>query len=193
MKKIILSSLAFFSFVIITKAQGFHLGIKGGVNLGKIDGQSFSDGFNAGFQLGGYAVLGLTKNLSLQPEVLFNQTNTKFDTTIGESFNISHAKDISLNYLSVPVLLKINASKLLAFNIGPQYSILMNKSQTVLQNVGDAFKSGDFALVLGAQVNLGGINVYGRYNIGLANIDDVGNQDNWKSQQLQLGVGIRLL
>jgi hypothetical protein len=193
MKKIILSTLAVFSFVIITNAQGFHLGLKGGVNLGKIDGQSFDQGFNAGFQLGAFAQIDFSKVLGIEPELLFNQTNTKYDTTLGQAFDISNAKNISLNYLSVPVLLRINASKLLTLNVGPQYSILMNNDQTLAQNVSNAFKSGDFAMVFGAQLNFGGINVYGRYNIGLSNISDLNNQDSWKSQQIQLGVGLRLL
>jgi hypothetical protein len=193
MKKIILSTLAVFSFVIITNAQSFHLGIKGGVNFGKVDGEPFSEGFNAGFQFGGFAQIDFSKYFGIQPELLFNQTNTKYDTAFKQAFNPANAKNISLNYLSVPVLLRIKASKLLTLNVGPQYSILMNNSQTVLQNAGDAFKSGDFAMVFGAQINLGALDVYGRYNVGLSNISNIQQQDTWKSQQFQLGLGLRLL
>jgi hypothetical protein len=193
MKRIILSALAIFSFVIITNAQGFHLGLKGGVNLGKVDGESFNQGFNAGFQLGGYAQIDFSKYLGIQPELLFNQTNTKYDTSTQQIFNLQNGSNISLNYLSVPVLLRINPSKLLTLNVGPQYSILLNNHQTILQNSENAFKNGDFSVVVGAQINLGGINVYGRYNIGLANINDIGTESSWKSEQIQLGIGLRLL
>ena len=193
MKRIILSAFAIFSFIIITNAQGFHLGLKGGVNLGKVDGESFSQGFNTGFQLGGYAQIDFSKYLGIQPELLFNQTNTKYDTSSQQIFNLQNGSNISLNYLSVPVLLRINPSKLLTLNVGPQYSILLNNHQTILQNSENAFKSGDFSVVLGAQINLGGINVYGRYNIGLANISDINTESSWKSEQIQLGIGLRLL
>ena len=193
MKKIMLSAAAVFFFALMTQAQGFHLGVKGGVNFSKIDGKSFSNGFNAGFQLGGFAQIDFSKHLGIQPEILFNQTNTKYDSAFGQAFDISNAKNISLNYLSIPILLRINASKLLSFTVGPQYSILMNNHETVFQNAGDAIKNGDFSMVAGAQINLGGLDIYGRYNIGLSNLHDISNQDNWKSQQIQLGVGLRLL
>ena len=89
--------------------------------------------------------------------------------------------------------MRINPSKLLTLNVGPQYSILLNNHQTILQNSENAFKNGDFSVVVGAQINLGGINVYGRYNIGLANINDIGTESSWKSEQIQLGIGLRLL
>ena len=61
------------------------------------------------------------------------------------------------------------------------------------RSIGNAFKGGDFAAVLGAQLNLGLLKVYGRYNIGLSNISDIADQDKWKSQAIQLGVGIKIL
>ncbi len=193
MKKIFLSTLAIFSFVIFTNAQSLHLGIKGGVNFSKVSGESFNDGFDAGFQVGGYASLNFNKYWGIQPEILFSQTNTKYDTSTSEIATPSSFKNVHLNYLSVPILLKINASKIFSINVGPQYSILTNSHQTVLQNAGDAIKHGDFAMVAGAQLNFGGINFYGRYNIGLSNLHDVANEDTWKSQQIQLGIGLRLL
>ncbi len=77
--------------------------------------------------------------------------------------------------------------------MGPQFSILTNKDQSLGDEVGNAFKGGDFAAVLGAQLNFGLLKVYGRYNIGLSNISDITNSDSWKSQTVQLGVGIKIL
>lgn len=196
MKKIILSTFVLIVFATFAQAQksgSFHLGAKVGANLGKIDGQSFKDGFNLGYQLGGFAEINFNKNIGIQPEVLFSQTKTKYDTSFGQILKLSDGENINLNYLSIPILLRINAGSLLTFHLGPQYSILMNKSETLLQNGKEAFKSGDFSVVAGAQVNLGALRVYGRYNIGLSNIGDIGNQDKWKNQQLQLGVGLRIL
>jgi hypothetical protein len=61
-----------------------------------------------------------------------------------------------------------------------------------LQNGKSAFKSGDFAMVAGAQVNLKMLRIYGRYNIGLQNINDIDQKDKWTNQQIQLGLGVRL-
>ncbi|HRQ51946.1 MAG TPA: PorT family protein, partial [Agriterribacter sp.] len=75
---------------------------------------------------------------------------------------------------------------------GPQFGILMSKQNTLLENGGEAFKNGDFSMVGGAQINILKLRVYGRYGIGLYNINDIDNRDNWKSQTVQLGVGIAL-
>ena len=75
---------------------------------------------------------------------------------------------------------------------GPQYSILLQQDKTILQNGQAAFKAGDFAAVAGAQLNLSALRIYARYNIGLQNINNIDQKDQWKSQQLQVGLGIRL-
>ncbi|MEI2709349.1 MAG: hypothetical protein V9E96_10095 [Chitinophagaceae bacterium] len=50
MKKISILLLAFIAMFQIAQAQkGFHLIAKGGVNYGKIKGQSFKDGYNLGY------------------------------------------------------------------------------------------------------------------------------------------------
>ena len=193
MKKILLSAFAVLAIVAVVNAQSVHLGIKGGVNLNKIDGQSFKDGYNAGFSLGGFLDIGLSKSIGIEPEVLFNQSNTKYHSGSSTVINVNDGSNIKLNYLSIPILLNINAAKILTIQAGPQYSILMNKHETVFENGQDAFNNGDFALALGARLNLGGLQIYGRYNIGLSNINDAGNSDNWKSQQLQLGIGLKIL
>jgi hypothetical protein len=192
MKRIIVTCMLVFSIVSFSKAQSFHLGAKVGANFSKINGESFSEGYQLGYQLGGFAELDFNKTIGIQPEVLFSQTNTK---TVNSSTENAFApdQDIHLNYLSIPVLLRLNASKLLTFHVGPQFSILMNNHNTVLENGQNAFKSGDFAMVAGAQLNLGSLKVYGRYNIGLSDISDISSQDKWKSQQWQLGVGLRIL
>jgi len=189
MQKIILS----FCFILVlsaaASAQSFQLGAKLGANLGKIDGQSFKDGYNFGYVLGGYAVLGINKTIGIQPEVLFSQTNT----TVDSGYGLVKPKDVHLNYLNIPILLNINASKLLTFQLGPQFSILMNKDQSLVENGENAFKGGDFAAVLGAQLNFGLLKVYGRYNIGLSDISDIDNSDKWKSQAIQVGLAIKIL
>jgi len=68
----------------------------------------------------------------------------------------------------------------------------MSQDKNFLQNGREAFKNGDFSLVAGAQVKLAQLRVTGRYIIGLSNINDIDNQDKWKSQVIQLSLGIAL-
>ncbi len=189
MQKIILSLCFVLTLSAAVSAQSLHLGPKLGANFGKIDGQSFKDGYNFGYVAGAYVYLGFNKNWGIQPELLFSQTNT----TVDSGYGLEKPKDLHLNYLNIPVLLNINASKLLTLQLGPQFSILMNKDQSLVNNGENAFKGGDLAAVLGAQLNFGLLNVYGRYNIGLSDIGDISNQDKWKSQAIQVGVGLRIL
>jgi hypothetical protein len=91
----------------------------------------------------------------------------------------------------VPVLLRYSPIGLLSFVAGPQFGILLNKDDNLLQNGQQAFKSGDLSMVLGAQVNLKVLRVYGRYNVGLQNINDFSDQQKWTNQQVQLGVGLK--
>ena len=68
----------------------------------------------------------------------------------------------------------------------------MNQDKNFLQNGGDAFKNGDFSMMVGAQVRIAKIYLSGRYVVGLANINDIDNQDKWKNQAIQLSVGLPL-
>lgn len=178
--------------ITAANAQGFRLGAKAGANLGKIQGQSFNDGFNLGYHLGGFAEIDFAPGFGIQPEVLFNQTNTRYEQQTGNVFNLRSGDNIKLNYLSIPLLLRINTGKLVTFHVGPQFGILINNHQTTLENGRNAFKSGDFGMIGGLQLNLKPLRVYGRYNVGLANINDIGRQDKWTSEQVQLGIGLKL-
>jgi hypothetical protein len=100
-------------------------------------------------------------------------------------------QQIKLNYLSIPLLLRYNIGGILSLNAGPQFSILLNNDKTLLQNGQSAFKNGDFAMVAGAQLNFKFLRIYGRYNIGLQNINDIDNKDKWTNQQIQAGIGFR--
>jgi len=68
----------------------------------------------------------------------------------------------------------------------------MDQSKNFLQNGGDAFSKGDFSMIGGAQLRLSKLYLSGRYVIGLANINDIDDKDKWKSQVIQLSVGLSL-
>src|ERR1700754_4556964 len=88
-----------------TRAQGFHLGIKAGANLFKVDGQNFSSEYKFGYNVGAFAEVNFTPTIGIQPELLFNQTNYR----TGSQFSDLYSGGINnyegkLNYLSIPVL-----------------------------------------------------------------------------------------
>ena len=80
----------------------------------------------------------------------------------------------------------------LSLQAGPQFSILMKQDKSLLQNGADAFKKGDFSMLGGVQLKLSAIRITGRYAIGLNNINDIDNKDDWKSQGFQVSLGLAL-
>jgi hypothetical protein len=173
----------------------FHLGIKGGANIVKIDGKSFKEQFRYGYNVGGFAEIGLGKKFTLIPGVDFNQYSTTLDSSyksIYQNVINSQQSKVKLNYLSIPVMLDYKFIGPIHLQAGPQVGILMDQNKNFLQNGSEAFKTGDFAMAFGAQVKLASFRVTGRYLIGLSNINDIDNQDKWKNQVIQLSFGIAL-
>ena len=192
-----LAIMAIALFTVQAASAQFRLGAKAGANLVKVDGKSFNDEFRYGYHLGGFAEIFLTadKKLSLQPEVLFNQYSTTLDSnfkSIYENVITSEQSHVKLNYLSIPILLNYRLIGPIYLQAGPAFSVLMDQNRSILQNGGDAFKKGDFSMIGGAQVRIAKIYLSGRYVVGLANINDIDNKDKWKSQAIQLSVGLSL-
>jgi hypothetical protein len=165
--------------ITISQAQSFQVGLKAGATLNKIDGQSFKDKFTFGYHLGAYAKIKVSEKLSLQPEVLFNQTNVDTSTKFSAVYQFNNISKVQLNQLTIPVLLNYSPNKLITLQAGPQYSINMKKELTLLQNGREAF-------------NFNKWHIYGRYNIGLSNLNDIDNRESWKSQQAFIGLGMKL-
>jgi outer membrane protein with beta-barrel domain len=174
----------------------FHIGTKGGANITKVDGNSFKDKFNYGYHLGGFAEIGLGNKFSIQPEVLFNQYSTSLDSSyknVYEGVFNSNQSKVKLNYLSVPLMLNYKLiGNFLTLQAGPQFSILMDQNKNLLENGGDAFSKGDFSMLGGVQLKLSALRITGRYAVGLNNINDIDNQEKWKSEGFQVSLGLAL-
>lgn len=197
MKRILLTSALMCLFFTISSssfAQGFRLALHAGANMGKLDGKSFKDEFKLGYHLGVAPEIMFSKKWGIQPEIMFSQSNSTTSSEFEDIYKISSSelKDVKLNYLSIPLLLSFRPVSFFTFQAGPQFSVLMNKQKTLLENGGDAFKNGDFSMVGGAQINLLRLRIYGRYAVGLSELNDIDKQDSWKSQTVQLGVGFAL-
>ena len=81
----------------------------------------------------------------------------------------------------------------MSIQAGPQFAILKEKNESLLENGKAAFKNGDFSMLAGVQFKLSSFRIYGRYAIGLTNLNDIDNKDKWKSQSFQVGVGLAIL
>jgi hypothetical protein len=198
MKKTGFFIIAIFAFSIFRiHAQGLHLGIKAGTNISQLTGRSFDDGFQWNFMAGAFAEINFTSKWGIQPELLFSQTSTQtasdFTAVYEQGLN---ERDVKLNYLSIPILLTYKLPlPIISLQAGPQFGILMNTSQNITGNGVNAFKNGDFSMVLGAQVNLGPFKGGARYVYGFTNVADISSiksVDSWKTRTMQLYVGLRI-
>jgi Outer membrane protein beta-barrel domain len=186
-----------FTFILLAAskgyAQGFHLGIKGGANISKIDGRSFDEGFKFGYSFGAYAELNFSKKWGIQPELILDQTRSH----TGEQFSDIYAGigisdiDVNVNYLNIPILLSFRPIPLLSIQLGPQFGAKLYESD-IKAGASDAFKDGDVSIIGGVQFNLARLKLGARYFSSLTNNDNVGDSDTWKNKGFQLYVGFNL-
>lgn len=187
-------TLVLLTTIVITSAsaQGFKVGIKGGADINKITGKSFKDQFSFGYHLGGFAEIGLSSRFGIQPEVLFSQVTADTSSSFSQIYQFNNISEVKLTYLKIPLLLNYMPNKFVSLQVGPQYGILIDQNKNMLKNGEDAFTNGDFSLLGGLQLNISKIKLYGRYAVGLNNINDIDNRDKWKNQTVQLGLGFTL-
>ncbi|MFM6993517.1 MAG: outer membrane beta-barrel protein [Sediminibacterium sp.] len=192
MKKIILITSLFISLTVSAQEK-FGIGIKVGQNFSSVNSVAV-DRHAASYHGGVTAQIGLTEKISLVPELLLSQTKLSTNPSIIDVLGDNNLKPETyhLNYLMVPLLVQVKPFSGLLLQAGPQYGILLDQKKDGIENAQLAFKQGEFSFVGGAKLNLGGFFVYGRYVVGLQNINDLQDQAKWKTTQWQLGLGMNL-
>ena len=99
MKKIILTTLTCIFFLLYANAQ-ISFGIKGGLNLSNVKFPgSPNNKTRLGFNAGLLTQVSIFKKFIVQPELLYSVKGHKFPAT-----NFNGGGTLSLNYISVPVL-----------------------------------------------------------------------------------------
>lgn len=174
----------------------FRIGAKGGVNVNKITGKSYKEGFNYNYQLGAFIQINFSNRIGLQPEVNFVQTSADFSTDAADIYNDlfrdGSQKTAKLNYLEVPLLLNINIgpSKKVKLQIGPSYGGLIKETVDSLKSNGNLFNKAEWAGIGGVWLQLPFINFGARYKIGFTNLNAIDNRQTWRSQSIQAFIGI---
>lgn len=154
--RIFLLSLLFFCTTLGLQAQDIDFGIKVGANF-----SAFSDAADfdnkTGFVGGAFLDVKVNDNYNLQIELLYSQQGTKFN--LGK---------IKLDYVLVPVVLKIYLIKRLNIQVGPQFGFVVDDNvDKVLRSIDEA-QSFDFTGIVGVGLDLPlGVRVDARYNFGI--------------------------
>ncbi len=172
------------------QAQGFKVGVKVGTDIQKLSGKTFSQEFAYGYHVGAAFEIGISKKLGIQPEVLFSSVSIDTGSSFSDIYHFDNIKKAKLQYIRIPLLLTFKPNPFMVLQLGPQYSILKSADKNLLENGQQAFKEGDFSMMGGLQINISKFRIYGRYAVGLTNLNDIDNQEKWKSQTVQLGIGL---
>ncbi|HLO82729.1 MAG TPA: OmpA family protein [Chitinophagaceae bacterium] len=181
MKKSILAVAIFLYSSALIAQNGesrSYLGLKAGVNLSnnKYDPEisGFSTSTKTGFAAGLYYNIGVSKLFSIQPEILYSQMGSKFSQTLT---NPGYDGTTSIDYLSMPLLLKLTPGRRFAIFAGPQFDFMIGGKQYAENQpsvyLEDKINGFDLAGTAGAEFWLTrNIGVYGRYIKGFHDITE---------------------
>ncbi|MBS7253581.1 porin family protein [Flavobacterium branchiicola] len=133
-KSILILCSLFLCGSVMAQDKKVKLGVKAGLNISSLslDESELNSSSKTGFTAGLMAEIPLTKNFSVQPEVLYSQQGVKLSYSDAAIANSHYKSTIGLNYLNIPVMLKYYVVKGLSLQTGPQIGILLkanNKSQ----------------------------------------------------------------
>jgi hypothetical protein len=194
MKKYILSVALLVITIAGAKAQA-SLGIKGGINLSKINRDDLTESTVTGYQVGLYGRLG--NNLYLQPELYLGSRGSEFETTVA---GVTAKSKVRFTTLNVPLLIGtkiVNAGTInVRAMVGPVYSYNLDKNTNAANNASGAindfgdYKNSTLGFQAGAGVDIGSINVDLRYEGGLTKINEKYGQ---RANLWALSVGFKIL
>lgn len=189
MKKL-LSLFAFLGLIAVgANAQGISGGLKLGMNLANqtvsVEGFTASPSFRTSIHAGGYLTAMLSEKFGVQPEILYS----------GQGYK-QNEQTLKVNYITVPVLLRLNFTPLFSIHAGPQIGILASAKsefQGETEDVKDALKGTDIGIAAGLGVDLPmGLNFGFRFVKGMTNIVDDSDDMKYKNYNLQFSVGYKL-
>ncbi|KAF2081834.1 porin family protein [Flavobacterium sharifuzzamanii] len=152
-------------------------GVKGGFNMSNlygsgddVDDNNILYGFNAGV----YATLPISDFVAIQPELLFTTKGSKLE--YNSAFASGDAK-FRLNYIELPLLVRVNVTKNFNIHAGGYASYLVsskvsgNGTVDFDQNIDtDDLNKFDAGLSAGVGVDFNPISIGLRYNYGLTTV-----------------------
>ena len=199
MRKIVAAAVAvllcFTSFAQTSK-QKAAFGFKAGFNISSfrtaVEYETFDPGLKAGFAVGAFVDIPVSRKFSVQPEFFYNQMGAKaFDNAFGD-------KTFRLNYFSVPILVKFRAAKNFNVLVGPEMDFLIRASEEDIddhvERITNDIKDFDFAVTAGAEFILSkNITIGARYIHGTQDISTTANENTLFNQGVHFNFAWKLL
>jgi hypothetical protein len=155
--------------------QGVKYGIRGGLTISNLDFDDLPTMANKhrnSFYIGFLAEIGLSRTISLMPEIQFSPEGAKVEV-------------LNLDYIQAPILIKFRLSEKIKFGLGPQVGLKVHKE-------GDGAKNFAYSGVAGLEYKLSHLLFADvRYNYGITNAFDDDNSISAKNNCVQIGVGYK--
>lgn len=177
MKNLWIAILALMVTTLVS-GQDIDLGIKGGVNISKVNFDGDTNSIT-GFVFGGFVGAKFGEKIGLQADLLYSQQGTKIE-----------AEEINLDYVNIPIVLKYYLTDRINIQAGPQFGFVVEDG---LSDISEDIKANDFdmsgAVGLGLDLPFD-LQVSGRYHFGFS---DVSKEADGKNSVITLAVGYSFL
>jgi hypothetical protein len=177
-------------------AQGFGLGVKGGLNIAteEVKGDAGAPPFDPRYAAvaGAFVALPLSPWFGVQAEGLYSMKGAQLDFQ-------GVKPSLQLDYAEVPVLAWVRFAHRYHVAGGPSMGFLLRaKARTSFSgsatemDVKDQLKAFDFGVAMGGGVELGSLILDGRYTLGLTDIDkDKSDTVTTKNRAISVTAGFR--
>ncbi|QCX01561.1 PorT family protein [Aggregatimonas sangjinii] len=183
MRKLSIFMLWSLCTIFTSNAQEFNFGVKGGVNLASVGGNTYAGlgglGSKLSFHVGGVVEIPISEKLAAQPELLYSSQGTKWN--LG-----SNGNNLKLDYLNLPILGKYYILEGLSAEAGPLVGFLVSTNE----EDEDRFKKLDVAFAIGASYKLNDQLFFSlRYNKGILNINGADFDGSSQNNVFQIAAG----
>lgn len=164
--------------VFTATAQQVRFGVKGGVNISKFTSSNDFIKFNyrTAYHAGVLAEIALGNRFAIQPEVLYSTQGTKLDIDL-KLFKSDAT--LKLDYVSVPVMMKLFVAQGLSLEVGPQISFNINSKASYKEvlkektmDVKKFVEPYSLSLCFGGGYEFGNFILSARYSLGLNKVTD---------------------
>lgn len=195
MKKVILLLTSFISVTAfsqeeVKKTNEAKFGIKGGLNYSTVTKGEFSEGLDprTSFYLGFVSEIPLVeKVVAIQPEMLYSRQGFESNFTF---LGTNYKDEYQIDYINIPVLLKLYAGSTISFEVGPQFGLKINekivRNNSEIEN--NDIESFDTAFAGGISLNFEEFFLSTRYTYSL---NEIITDSNSKNSVFQFGLGFR--
>lgn len=181
MKKTLFTVFAFL-FVVIAYSQQF--GLKGGLNVSSIGGDSQGSSSKTSFHVGLFMLAPISDKVKIMPELVYSSQGASISSTPLKA---------NYNYINVPVMFNFYPIEKFFLQAGPQLGILASAELTdgtTTQNVKSQLKDTDFSLGLGLGADLPKVLLNARYNLGLSS-SSKSTTGSFPNNVIQISIGFK--